>query len=335
MFWHINKFLYQSKYDESDINMQYFLFNAEDNNSMLNKNFKSKYGISVKQYLDFWRSLLIKNEDVNLESTAETILKCWTIEHQNVKTGIQQYSNGINNNFYKTFIPEFFLEYPIILFRGKHYCIDHNVLKRTVHEFLFSFALKSKEVKGNFDKRFQDYISKTLDELKIAYKNDGELKKEGELECDFLISEFLFAECKAVKLKPFAQVNPNDDTLKINLEKIIYAYKQIIATVNRFPNVTQSYFGVIITYLPFYFSDGTDIWEIIKSEIENFLNEKGYDLLVKPENLFFVDIKSWKQLINVLKKRGNNILIEIFLTAKLKNRTEPKFEFLMHLKDFM
>jgi len=329
------QFPYQNQYSYNDIQRQVFIFNAQYENSRLNTKFKEKYGISIKQYLNVWNSITNRSNNPNSAKDADVILKIWTIDHDKVQSELKTFSNGIGNNFYKTFIPDFFLKYPFINYKGRRFCIDPRLFKRTLYEFLFLHVLQSPDIKDSFDNRFQNYVNKTLKDIGILYKIDKQLKTLGQNECDFLISNFLFAECKAIKIKPLAQVNPNDTILKNNLGDISKAYKQIISTANRFRG-TKELFGVIITYLPFYFSDGTDIWEIfLNDEITQFLLENKFELLVKPENLFFVDIKSWDRLIDVLKKENAPTLEEIFIDAKSNNSTEiKKFEFSMHLTKY-
>lgn len=329
------QFPYQNQYREIDIKRQYFLFNADNENSLLNRDLKHKYGISVRQYLDLFSAISSQSKNSSVGAVAETIMKKWTINHDMVKTKLEKFSNGIGNDFYKTFVPEFFIKYPFIQFAGIHFCIDNRLFKRTVHEFLFSQVLESVETKSSFDKRFQNYFKKTLEEINIGYKTDIELKSIGDNECDFLISDFLFAECKAIKLDPLTQVNPTDKILKNNLRDISKAYKQIISTANRFQIQKNEPFGIIITYLPFYFSDGADIWDILKLDIEEFLSKNNYDLLVNPENLFFVDLSSWNELTEILKNKGNLILYDILMSAKKRNMDgERMFEFSMHLTEY-
>ncbi len=321
------QFSYQNQYQENDIQRQYYLFNSDSENSLLNRNLNSKYGISVKQYLDLFSSLSKQSKDKSDGNVAETILKKWTINHDNVKSELEKFSNGIGNDFYKTFAPDFFVKYPFILFKGMQFCIDRRLFQRTVHEFLFNQVLESNETKSRFDRRFQNYFAENLKEINIDHKTDVELKSAGDNECDFLISDFLFAECKAIKLKTLAKVNPNDNILKHNLRDI--------STANRFQVEDNEPFGIIITYLPFYFSDGSDLWDILKIDIEGFLSENNYDLLVAPENLFFVDINSWDKLIEILRDKGNEILKDIFMKAKHKNMSgEMNFEFSMHLDEY-
>lgn len=327
------QFPYQQILSEDYIQMQYFLFNADNENSSLNTEFKNKNGVSIKDYLDFANSLGTHSSDTNVGKTSDQILKIWTIDHDKVKDELIRFSNGVNNDFYKTFIPEFFLFHPFIRFKRIR-CIDPLLLRRVTSEFLFLHVLNFSKNKDSFDDRFQKYVEKGLIETGIPYQSDDDLKTQGQLECDFLISDFLFVECKAIRLKPLAQINPTDNILKNNLTDIIKAYKQIIATANRCQYEENPY-GVIISYQPFYFSDGSDICDILRDTIAVFLKENGFDLLVKPENLFFIDVMSWGKLIDVVKKCGINEMRVIFENAKLCNSSgDKKFEFSMHLKKY-
>jgi len=328
------QFPYQLKTIDSDISRQYFMFSADSSNSKLNSLFIRKYDISIKQYLDFCSGFIKANKTNVCDDTAMQILNIWTLEHNDIKRVIQSYSNGISKDFYKTFSPDFFIKYPIIKFNEMHVCIDPYLLMRTIREYLFCSVQEFPEAKTNFDKRFQQYVNNSLNDSNIDFKTDADLKISGKKECDFLISDFLFSECKAIKLKPLAQVNPDDTILKNNLHDIEIAYMQILSTANRFPNKEYEPFGIIITYLPFYFSDATDIWDSIGNSIENFVSENSLEFVIKPENLFFVDIRSWDLLIESLKVNGIQSLYEMFVKAKRNNSEgNRKMLFSMHFEE--
>lgn len=324
------QFPYQAVFDIKDIQRQCFIFNAETPNSKFNIKLKDEYGFSVSEFLKLWEDLMNKAEATSSPSTAEKLLNKLTIKHQEISNKIQTYQNGIRDDFYKTFVADFFTKYPFIEYNKQRYCIGLPLFKRTLNEFLFERVIEWQDTKGNFDERFQQYIDSTLQKSRINYKNDQELKSERHKECDFLIQDFLFAECKAIKINTLAQANPSDQILENNLSHILKAYKQILSTANRYK--CTEYFGAIITFLPFYFSDCTDIWNLIEKDIMKYLEGNNFDLVVKPDHLFFIDIKSWDKLIDQLSSYSGNTLKEIFQDAYETNKKYPKFEFAMHLK---
>ena len=327
------QFPYQIFDDENAILRQRVLFNSENSNSRLNEKLKNDYGLTVHQFLNLWENIKSKSSDEKFNDVAEILFHSWTIKHEHVKKEIQIFSNGIGNDFYKTFVPEFFLKYPIIDVYGNRFFVDTRLLRRSINEFLFNRVIEYSEVKGIFDSRFQEYVDKSLSDIGIDYKSDIDLKCDGENECDFMIQEFVFAECKAIRLRPLAQANPSDQILKNNLGDILKAYKQLISTANRNKCKREDYFGIIITYLPFYFSDGTDIWDILKSDVNEYLRQNDFDLLIEPTNLFFIDISSWDKLIEILDSKQTDCLRNILNKAKKSNLVNRKFEFSMHLKD--
>ncbi|MEK0338242.1 MAG: hypothetical protein QQN41_12490, partial [Nitrosopumilus sp.] len=200
--------------------------------------------------------------------------------------------------------------------------------------------LRDSKIKQDFDNRFESYLEYGLKENGLDYKRGNELKSNSasEKECDYLIDNFLYTECKAIEMKPLAQINPTDTILRNNLEHVIKAYQQILATANR-NNKNGEIFGAIVTYLPFYFSDGTDAWnEFLKEPIEAFLNKHSYKLLIPPENLFFIDLVSWDLLMDVLKIKKITIqhLFSVAKNNNTKNKdNDRKFEFKMHLKPYL
>lgn len=327
------QFPFQNQYSTNDIQRQKFLFNEDNENSRMNITFSEKFKLSITQYLNVWNSIITNVNDSNSSNDAESILRVWTIDHSNVQSKLQDFDHGISNNFYRTFISEFFLKFPFLRYKGKIVCLNSSLLLRTLYEFLYLHIIEFPEIKSGFDNRFQAYVDRSLMDAGLTYQIDKNLKIAGKQECDFLVSDFLFTECKAIKLKSLAQVNPSDAVLKNNLKEILKAYQQIISTANRVKTIKEP-FGVIITYLPFYFIDGNDIWDaFLKKEMELFLQAESYDLLVKPANLFFIDIRSWDRLIAILKRNNPPKLEDIFSTTKSNNSSSEnrKFEFSMHL----
>lgn len=350
------QFSFQENQILLNLSHQYFLFNAENEGTLFQKKFKQSSGLSVKQFVKLlykcWTWINAKGFDSMLPASHQThllkelnhFMNILTLKHENGKTELDAYirNRNIKTVELQSFIPNFFVMKPFIEFNRKVSLLHINLFQRTIKEFLFRFlkTLQESTIKRNFDNRFENYIELGLKEIGLDYKRDDVLKNKlnSEKECDYFIDNFLYVECKAIEIKQFAQINPKDEILLNNLEDVIKAYQQIIATAHRH-NQNEEKFGVIVTFFPFYFSDGTDIWnEFLKESIETFLKKHSYNLLIPPENLFFIDLVSWDLLINVLKEKKITIK-QIFSLAKENNSkdkdADKKFEFKMHLEPFL
>ncbi len=236
-----------------------------------------------------------------------------------------------------------FAKHPLFII-GKHIILlQKDLLKYTLNHFIYDF-LKDGDNIGfteEFGKRVEKYIELGLKEISLNYKTENQLKKElpaGSKIVDFIIDDEVLIECKAIELKPYPNVYP-DDTVRYKWLKssIVKAYSQQLMTVANAINPQKVKYGIIVTYKETYFGNGIDAWNsFLKNPTTSFSRENNLDVkLLPPEHLFFIDLSAWDKLLMVLKK-GELTLIEI-LEQVIKNDKEDetkKFLFYMHLHDY-
>jgi len=343
------QFPFQNGLTLQDFSRQDYLFSFLE----FNQEFKQQTNFSVNSFLTLlfkiwvwidekgFESLLPQKEQDQLFTELSSFVNLLSIKHN---LGNQEIIKHRTQLFFETeeyyaFRPDFFVKHPFIEFNNELFFIHKGLFIRTIQEYLFKSLcdLENEITRRCFDKRFEDYFSIGLIALNIQHKRETCLKNiyPNVEVCDYVIEDFLFAECKAIQLKALAQVNPTDKILKNSFKLISKAYQQIVSTANIL-NSNKESFGVILTYHPFYFSDGTDIWdEFLKEHIENYVKEKNYHLLIPPENLFFIDIKSWDELINILNDKKVT-LKEVLNRAKINNANSStqKFTFDLHLTQY-
>ncbi|MBW6483863.1 MAG: hypothetical protein K0B10_12500 [Vicingaceae bacterium] len=340
------QFPFKNNLTLKDFSRQDYLFSFSEFNQAFKKQTNFSIHTFLKLLFKIWvwidekgfESLLPPKEQEHLFKELFSFIDLLSLKHsggnQEIITHKKQLS--FKTEEYYSFRPDFLVKYPFIEFNEKYFFIHKDIFVRTIHEYLFEYLLdlENENTRRYFDNRFEDYFAIGLSALSIQHKREKDLKNtfpNAEI-CDYIIDDYLFAECKAIQLKPLAQVNPTVSILKNNLELISKAYQQIISTANIL-SLNRESFGIIFTYQPFYFSDGTDIWdEFLKNHIETYIKEKNYKLIIPPQNLFFIDIRSWDKLVDALGN-GKGNLKEILKTAVLNNKnTETrKFTFDMHL----
>lgn len=90
--------------------------------------------------------------------------------------------------------------------------------------------------------------------------------------------------------------------------------------------------GVILTYKKLYWSQFSDLYDIVKHNFDKSLDTKH----IPPENVFIIDIHTWDRIVNIIKDERTS-LIEILKIAKDNNSDNKtkKQSFDMHLDVFI
>ena len=191
-----------------------------------------------------------------------------------------------------------------------------------------------------FGARMEKYVKLGLDEVNFKYITENQLEKKIGLKnnlVDFVIDNNILVEVKAIEIKPYASVNPDDKILANEFRKnLVKAYaKQMVNVANKLSK-KDVFYGIIITYKKLFLGNSEDIWEQFLKE-ETLKIRKVEELKAIPyKNLFFIDIVSWDMLIQIVKNKKFS-LIEILDKIKETDSTPKtkKFSFSMHLeKDF-
>lgn len=262
-----------------------------------------------------------------------------SISKENIKEFIENDKRSIKNYNIQPFEVSIFTRKPFFVNEGKYTIPYKDILKHNFNHFIYEFMKNyDDEFTTELGIRLEKYVKKGLDEIKIEYKTEKQLKKifgKEEKQVDYLIYDNILVEIKAIELKPYACINPNDEILANEFRKnIVKAYAKQMINVAKKLNTNEVYYGIIITYKKLFLGNSLDIWEqFLKTESMKICSIN--DLKILPyENLFFIDIESWDKLIQILK--DNKIkLIDVFEKIKQtdSNPKTKKFNFSMHLED--
>lgn len=250
--------------------------------------------------------------------------------------------NQIQNPILQTFEISIFSIHPILLFNDSKIIFHKKLLNYTMNHFIYDY-LKVKDnerFSTEFGKRFEKYIELGIKEISVEYKTENQLKMilpNNSKVVDFIIEDNILIECKAIDIKPYPSVFPNDDVIYNWLEtSIIKAYSQQMMSTANLINPNEEKFGIILTYKETYFGNGLDAWRaFLKEPTEKYVHEQDLNLnLLPPKNLFFIDIATWDRIIHIIKS-GKSSLKEILLKAIRDNEKNEsqKFSFHMHIED--
>ncbi|MGJ8746079.1 hypothetical protein [Polaribacter sp.] len=239
----------------------------------------------------------------------------------------------------QTFEQSIFTRRPFLIFQNNYIVPHKNVLKHNFTHFIYEYLKNNDDnFTTEFGARMEKYVKLGLDEVKFNYITEKQLENKIGLKnnlVDFVIDNNILIEVKAIEIKPYASVNPNDEVLANEFRKnLVKAYaKQMVNVANKL-NENELYYGIIITYKKLFLGNSDDIWEqFLKTETLKIRNED--ELKIIPyENLFFIDIVSWDMLIQIVKNKKYS-LIEILNKIKEtdSNSKTKKFSFSMHLEE--
>lgn len=257
----------------------------------------------------------------------------------NINNILEKDKRVLKNYNLQSFEQSIFTRRPFLVFQNKFIVPHKNVLKHNFTHFIYEY-LKTNDDKftTEFGSRMEKYVKLGLDEVKFNYITEKQLEKKIGLKnnlVDFVIDNNILIEVKAIEIKPYASVNPDDKILANEFRKnLVKAYaKQMVNVANKLHD-KEVFYGIIITYKKLFLGNSEDIWEQFLKE-ETLKIRKDEELKVIPyKNLFFIDIVSWDMLIQIVKNKKFS-LIEILNKIKEtdSNPKTKKFSFSMHLED--
>lgn len=262
-----------------------------------------------------------------------------SISKENIKEFIENDKRSIKNYNIQPFEASIFTRKPFFVNEGKYTIPYKDILKHNFNYFIYEFMKNyDDDFTTELGIRLEKYVKKGLDEIKIEYKTENQLKKiigKDGSQVDYLINDNILVEIKAIELKPYASIKPNDQILANEFRKnIVKGYAKQMINVAKKLNQNKIYYGIIITYKKLFLGNSYDIWEqFLKTESMKICSID--DLKILPyQNLFFIDIESWDKLIQILK---DNKIKLIDVLEKIKqtdsNPKTKKFNFSMHLED--
>ncbi|WP_133535893.1 hypothetical protein [Tenacibaculum caenipelagi] len=264
-----------------------------------------------------------------------------TVSKDNINEVLNEDNRVLRNYNLQTFEPSLFTRKPYFLHKNKLLIPHKDILHHNFNYFLYEY-LKQKD--ENFTTelglRLEKYVQLGLNESNQNYTTENQLKKLIGLKenlVDFIISDKVFVEVKAIESKPYVGANPTDKILGNEFRKnLVKAYvKQMVNVAHNLKSQTE-YFGIIITYKKLFLGTSEDIWnQFLEEETHKVWKNNEY-LIIPYSNLFVMDIYTWDKLIQVLKDNSSVTLETILRKVKEDNATEEtkKFHFSMHLDDY-
>lgn len=276
------------------------------------------------------------------EAIVNKYINLLSIEYSNAEEVISR-NNQIKSPVLQTFEISIFAKLPILLFNGSRVIFHKRLLNYTINHFVYDYLKEhdSERFSTEFGERFEKYVELGINEMAVNYKTETQLKKfltSRSKVVDFIIEEDILIECKAIELKPYPSVFPDNEVIYNWLEtSIVKAYaQQMMSVANNF-NPLKEKFGIILTYKETYFGNGEDAWNtFLKTPTEEYATKENLDInILPPKNLFFIDIATWDRIVLIIKS-GETTLKELLLKAIRDNEKGEtrKFSFHMHLEDY-
>lgn len=356
------QFMYQEQGWRDSFARQLILFKKLKHKYDIASSFEEKSGLDIEDFLKMlyiiWLCIFhtdiikisyygyISPEVLGIIETTfgkkklEMLLSLFSISRENLKEVLLYDKRGIKNYNLQSFESSIFTRKPFFLFDRKYFVPHKDVLNHTINYFIYEF-MKSKDdsFTTELGMRMEKYMKLGLDEIGVKYLTENDLKKTIGLNnnlVDFVIDKNVLVEAKAIEMKPYVSVNPEDDILANEFRKnLVKAYSDQMLNVAEKLNNNQEYFGIIVTYRKLFLGDSSDIWaQFLKDETIKLRNEESLKIL-PIENLFFIDLYTWDLLIQLLKRKTVS-LIDILKKAR-ENDSDPKtkkFSFSMHLAEY-
>ncbi|MGY5351084.1 hypothetical protein ACXGQW_00685 [Wenyingzhuangia sp. IMCC45533] len=356
------QFIYQHRAYWDTFARQLIIFNDLKHKYDISNSFYSLTGIKLEEFVQISKLIWLLTSNFNTKifkydgylsnnllkfitaihkpETIKLYIDLLSVSKETIKKDLLEDSRVIRNYNLQPFETSFFTRKPFLFYKGKYIIPYKDILQPNFSYFIYEY-LKSKdpEFTTEFGMRLEKYVKLGLKENHIKLITENELKLELGIKnnlVDYIIEENILIEVKAIEIKPYVSINPKDNLLANEFRKnLVKAYaKQMINVANKL-NKFEEYFGVIITYKNLYLGNSFDIWEqFLKEETLKICTNE--DLRIIPiENLFFIDIKTWDILMQVVKNEKITIK-EILTKIKATDSVEKtkKFTLRMHLDEY-
>ncbi len=266
-------------------------------------------------------------------------LKLMSITSMDAKDKIGRYKKTLRSGALQPFEVSVFTMYPFQLLAGKLNIIHSSIFAHTCCHFIYDYLKQNDpQFTTEFGGRFEKYIKFGLDEIKVKYGTETDLRKlmgQTERVTDYFVEDFLLIECKGIEQKPIAGLNPFDViTYNALKDSIIKAYtKQMLNVVLKGGWADRCY-GLIITYKEFYYSSMEDLKDLVQEDINQFMLDHSLESNPLPlENVFVIDVRTWDKIVQTIKD-GHATFKEIMEAAVLANsKEETKLKSFKHHLD--
>lgn len=300
------------------------------NNS--NTRFFSKGALSKDDYKDLL--VVFKKEDI------DNYLKLLSLFPTKIEQVIKSDNRLVKSYNLQPFEQSIFIRKPFLIFQNSLFLPYKKVLNHNFNHFIYEFLkIKDEKFTTEFGIRMEKYVKLGLDEVKIDYLTEKQLEKKLGLKNNLVdfVTDNILIEVKAIEMKPYSGVSPDDKTLAQEFRKsLVKAYaKQMINVANKL-KTEKTFYGIIITYKKLFLGNSDDIWEQFLEEETLKIHNKDKLKVLPHKNLFFIDIESWDYLIQLVKNKNYSIT-EVLDKIKEtdSNPKTKKFNFSLHLsQDF-
>lgn len=357
------QFFYQEITGWDSFSRQLILFKDLQSKYDINESFKNLTGLDLLTFISISYIIWVyshQNETINIKYfgyliddikeiisevhkivSLQSYLSLLTVSKDNVQDLLDEDNRVLRNHNLQSFEPSFFTRKPFFLYKNKYIIPHKDILHHHFNYFIYEF-LKQKDDRftTEFGLRMEKYVKLGLDETNIKYITETDLKKKLNSKdnlVDFIVSDNIMIEVKAIESKPYVSANPTDTILGNEFRKnLVKAYaKQMVNVANNINN-NEEYFGIIITYKKLFLGSSEDMWEqFLKNETNKICTQEECKI-IPHQNLFVMDIYTWDQTVQILKDNKELQLKDILIKVREdnKNPKTKKFHFSMHLDDY-
>lgn len=356
------QFTYQEKAFLDTFSRQFVLFKQLKHKYDIAAAFEASTGLSIEQLLKIFRILwafilndvsdvykyhgyigkpLIKGliDLYGLEIVLRFI-NLLSVSRETIQSAVREDTRQVRDYALQVFDVSFFTRKPLFTYEGTAIVPHRAILNQTFSYFIYDYMKhRDEQFTTELGARMEKYMQAGLVEVGITHTTEGQLRKKLGREhkvVDFVIDGCVLVEAKAIELKPYVSVNPEDRLLSQELRQTIgKAYAtQMLSVAKTLPKDVERY-GIIVTYKDLYLGNSTDIWEqFLESEtLRVFGDLQESQSLLPVENLFFMDLHTWDMLLQVLKENEVSLvsLLEAVKEADSAPRTKLMY-FAMHLR---
>jgi len=353
------QFQYQEKPWFDTFQRQYVLYCVLNGSHNINGSFESKTGLSIANILCalklLWMAVLhnaipgyeyrgvLTNDHLRMisdllgQESLRKIVDQFSISKDNIKSILENDPRLIKDYDLQVFEPSIFSSRPFFQYNQNLLLPHRDILNHTINHFIYDY-MKNRDDRFSEDlgRRLEKYVELGLSENCISFLPETKLKQMFGRESkvvDFLIDDDILLECKAIELRPYANINPTDDILLNEMEKsITKAYAMQMMDVIQQLSSDKEYFGIIITYKKLNLGETEDIWEqFLKRETEKIVQDENVRGKLPYKNLFFIDLASWDMVMQIAKTHKLSLKNILLNTQQAKER---KFGFYMHLDEY-
>lgn len=165
-----------------------------------------------------------------------------SISKDNISDFIKNDNRNIKNFNLHPFEASIFTRKPFLFYSDRLIIPHKDVLKHNFNHFLYEFMKNNDDnFTTEFGVRLEKYVKLGLDEININYKTENQIKNEfKDLKnlVDYVVNDNILIEIKAIELKPYPSINPNDEILANEFRKnIVKGYAKQMIGVAKHLNV--------------------------------------------------------------------------------------------------